>query len=427
MYREKLNDLIAWNDNPNRKPLIINGARQVGKSWLVKHFGQQFFKGKIIEINLEKSRNLHQIFKADYDVKRIIFELSIACSVNIDVENDLLFIDEIQSCAEALGSLRYFYEDMPQLHLIAAGSLLDFEFRNQPFPVGRIAILNLHPLTFYEFLLARNKQNLAALLKLPVNKIPDNITDYFEEDFNLYLIIGGMPECVHFFIKSNDLIGVRKIQDDLLYSYQQDFKKYQPSINGGCLIDILENVTKFIGNQIIYTKLSQRFTSPTIKKGVDLLKTARLLHTVQNVSIAGIPLIASGKQFKLFFLDVGLLLRLSNLEYKNLYIKKQMSVAFSGMLSEQFVAQQLVAQSDTPVFYWARTNAGASSEIDFVVLKNGNILPIEVKSGNSGSLKSLHYLLDDYPAVEKAIVFSTAKKGNLEKLSFVPIYWAGQF
>ena len=426
MIRDKINNLIAWKNKPTRKPLIVNGARQVGKSWLIRHFGNLYFKDKLIEINLEKSKNLHIIFQPDFDVKRIIFELNLALNSTIISGKTLLFIDEIQACPEALGGLRYFYEEMPDLHIIVAGSLLDFEFRNQPFPVGRVEIMNLYPMTFLEFLKARNKNNLVQLLSTPFDEVPDNINLYFEDDFMLYLIVGGMPECVKYFTETNDLLGVKNIQDDLLYSYEQDFKKYQPNINSDCLLDILENGTKFIGNQIIYTKLSERFTSPTVKKGVDVLRTARLLHSVKNVSVSSLPLTSSGKQFKLFFLDVGLLLRKSNLEYQNLFIKKELSVAFQGMLSEQFVAQQLIAQTEQKTFYWARTESGASSEVDFVILKDNKIVPIEVKSGKSGSLKSLHYLLDKNPTIEKAIVFSHAKRGSIGKIDFIPIYWAGK-
>lgn len=426
MIREKTQDLIAWKNKPNRKPLIVNGARQVGKSWLIRYFGNTHFNGKLIEINLEKSKNLHAIFKPDFNVKRIVFELNIALNTTIILGEDLLFIDEIQACPDALGSLRYFYEELPQLHVIVAGSLLDFEFRNQPFPVGRVEMLNLYPMTFLEFLKARSKNNLVQLLEMPFANVPENVEKYFEEDFMLYLIVGGMPECVKCFIENNDLLGVKNIQNDLLYSYEQDFKKYQPSINADCLLDILENGTRYISNQIIYTKLSQRFSSPTIKKGVDVLCTARLLNKIQNVSVSGLPLTASGKQFKLFFLDVGLLLRKSNLDYQNLYIKKELATAFQGMLSEQFVAQQLVAQTNQNTFYWARTEPGASSEVDFVILKENKITPIEVKSGKSGSLKSLHYLLDKNPNIENAIVFSHAKRGILDKINFIPIYWAGQ-
>ena len=426
MYREKINDLIVWKDKVNRKPLILNGARQVGKSWLVKHFGETHFEGKVVLVNFEKSKNLHAIFKANFDVKRILFELGLVLNTTIEAGKDLLFFDEIQACAEALGSLRYFYEEMPDLHLIAAGSLLDFEFRNQPFPVGRVETLNLYPMTFYEFLRARGKEQLSQLLKTPLTDLPNGVEQYFEEDFNFYLIVGGMPECVKYFTETNNLQGIKNIQNDLLYTYEQDFKKYQPSINTDCLIDILDNATKFMGNQIIYTKLSERFNSQTTKKGVDLLRTARLLHSVQNVSVSGLPLTASGKQFKLFFLDVGLLLRKSNLEYQNLYIKRELTAAFQGMLAEQFVAQQLIAQTDQQVFYWARTEPGTSSEIDFVMMQEGKIIPIEVKSGKSGSLKSLHYLLEKYPNIEKAIVFSQVKSGINNKIQFVPIYFAGE-
>ena len=426
MFRQKISHLVTWKNNPKRKPLIVNGARQVGKSWLIRHFGETHFKGSFIEINLEKSKNLHLIFKHDFDVSRIIFELNLALNTTIDPKKTLLFIDEVQSCPEALGCLRYFFEDLPDLHIIVAGSLLDFEFRNQPFPVGRVEIMNLYPMTFYEFLHARSKHNLIQLLEKPINAIPDNINQYFYNDFLLYLIIGGMPECVQYFITTNDLLGLKKIQDDLLYSYEQDFKKYQPNINADCLLDILENSAKLIGNQVIYIKLSNRFSSPTIKKGVDVLRTARLLHSVNNVSVSGLPLTASGKQFKIFFLDVGLLLRKSNIDYQHLYLKKELSVAFKGLLSEQFVAQQLIAQTESKTFYWSRTEIGASSKIDFVILNNNKIVPIEVKSGKSGSLKSLHYLLSKNPTIEQAIVFSEAKRGTIDKIEFVPIYWAGQ-
>lgn len=425
MYRKKIVELLDWKSKSNRKPLILNGARQVGKSWLIRQFGNENYKGKTIEINFEKSKNLHTIFKPNLDIKRIVFELNLALNITIDPTIDLLFFDEIQACPEALGSLRYFYEEMPNLHLIAAGSLLDFEFRNQPFPVGRIETMNLYPLSFYEFLKARNKINLVELLEMDYEKVPQEVQNFFEEDFNLYLIIGGMPEAVKYFIETNDLNGVKNIQDDLIYSYQQDFKKYQPTVNTDCLLDILENSTKNIGSQIIYTKLSQRFTSPTIKKGVDVLRTARLLQSVQNVSVGGLPLVASGKQFKLFFLDVGLLLRISNLDFRDLYLKKELSAAFQGMLSEQFVAQQLIVQNEKQTYYWARNESGASSEVDFVVLQDSKIIPIEVKAGKSGSLKSLHYLLDHNTHIEKAIVFSLAKRGVENKINFVPIYWAG--
>lgn len=425
MVRDKIHNLIYWKDKTNRKPLIINGARQVGKSWLVKSFGENYFANDIVIINFEKQRDLHIIFKQNFDVNRIILELQLVLGISIIKGKTLVFFDEIQSCSEALGSLRYFYEDMPDLHLIAAGSLLDFEFRDQPYPVGRVEIMNMYPMTFTEFLAANNKQILVDLLKQTPKEIPESVENILSEQLQLYFIIGGMPECVKYYIDTQDFIGIKEIQNNLLYTYEQDFKKYKPSINTDCLQDIIENITKLISNQIIYTKLSDRFTIPTIKKGVDLLKTARLINIVPNVSISGLPLTPSGKQFKTFFLDIGLLIRKRQIEYASLYTKRQLTSAFEGVLAEQFVAQQILAQADDHFFYWARTEPGANSEVDFVVVRKGQIIPVEVKAGGSGSLKSLHYLLEKYPNIERAVVYSLAKQGVKEKINFLPIYYAG--
>jgi uncharacterized protein len=425
MIRDKINTLIAWKDKLNRKPLIINGARQVGKSWLVKYFGENYFSNDIVIINFEKQRDLHIIFTQNFDVNRIISELQLVLGVSIVKGKTLVFFDEIQSCSEALGSLRYFYEDMPDLHVIAAGSLLDFEFRDQPYPVGRVEIMNLYPMTFTEFLVANNKEPLAGFLKQTPKEIPESVENILSEQLQLYFIIGGMPECVKYYIDTQDFTGIKDIQNNLLYTYEQDFKKYKPNINTDCLQDIIENITKLIGNQIIYTKLSDRFTIPTIKKGVDLLKTARLIDSVPNVSIAGLPLTPSGKQFKTFFLDIGLLIRKRQIEYASLYTKRQLTSAFEGVLAEQFVAQQILAHTNDHLFYWSRTEPGANSEIDFIVVQEGRIIPVEVKAGGSGSLKSLHYLLEKYPHIEKGVVYSLAKQGVIDKINFLPIYYAG--
>jgi uncharacterized protein len=391
----------------------------------VKYFGENYFANDIVIINFEKQRDLHIIFTQNFDVNRIISELQLVLGVSIVKEKTLVFFDEIQSCSEALGSLRYFYEDMPDLHVIAAGSLLDFEFRDQPYPVGRVEIMNLYPMTFSEFLVANNKKSLADFLKQTPREIPESVENILSEQLQLYFIIGGMPECVKYYIDIQDFAGIKEIQNNLLYTYEQDFKKYKPSINSDCLQDIIENITKLIGNQIIYTKLSDRFTIPTIRKGVDLLKTARLIDSVPNVSISGLPLTPSSKQFKTFFLDIGLLIRKRQIEYASLYTKRQLTSAFEGVLAEQFVAQQILAHTDDSLTYWARTEPGANSEIDFIVVHEGQIIPVEVKAGGSGSLKSLHYLLGKYPNIEKAVVYSLAKQGVIDKINFLPIYYAG--
>lgn len=427
IQREKLQDLIDWKDRHRRKPLIINGARQVGKSWLVKEFARLHFNENLVTLNFEKNKDFNSIFKKNLDVQRIILELSIILKVQIISNKTLLFFDEIQECPEALISLRYFYEEMPEMHLIASGSLLDFvDFRGS-FPVGRVETIELHPVSFLEFLNARNHISIASLMKTNDWDTLQNetIQKILEEEYRNYLIVGGMPECVKHFAENNDFFEIQKIQDDLLRSYEQDFKKYIPQVSEDCLLDILSNATKYLGNQIIYTKLSERFTGPTIKKGLELLKTARLLQAVENVSVSGMPLTVSGKQFKIFYLDVGLLVRKSGVDFKNIYFQNELSATFLGALAEQFVAQQLTAHRGSNLKYWARTEGSASSEVDFVVTENGQIIPIEVKSGKKGSLKSLNILLEKHSNIKKAIVYSKSHDGVDRKIYFVPIYYAG--
>lgn len=425
--RDKLTDLEAWKEKPSRKPLILNGARQVGKSWLVKEFGKSHFKSNLLIINFEKRRELHAVFERNLDVIRIIKEIEIITETKIIEGKTLLFFDEIQECPNALMSLRYFYEEMPNLHLIAAGSLLDFAYSSNPYPVGRVETLELQPISFVEFLYARGRAATSQFIKAGDSEFLESepIKEILEEEYRNYVLVGGMPACVSAFAERGDFVEVEKIQYDLLYSYEQDFKKYRPQVADDCLLDILSNASKFIGGQIIYTKFSERFTSPTVKKGLELLKTARLLHSVENVSISRLPFTSSGKQFKVFYLDIGLMLRKSGLGYKNLYFINTLSAAFQGALAEQFVAQQLIAHHGSNLKYWARTEGSASSEIDFVLASEGKIIPVEVKAGKKGALRSLNYVLENYPNIEKAIVYSKAASGIDGKIHYLPIWFAG--
>lgn len=426
MFREKLMELEIWKNSNYRKPLILNGARQVGKSWLVEEFASKYYKGKLVSINFELNKELCSIFEKNLVPDRIIFELEFALNIKIDFENDLVFFDEIQFCPFAIASLRYFYEILPQLHVIAAGSLLDFEFRKFSFPVGRVSFLTLHPMTFYEFLLARGKGRLSELLDQPLEQFEDSYFSFFEEDLNLYFILGGMPAIVQNFIENNNMEEARKLQGNLITSYELDFKKYRPRVDEDCLLEVLDNAVKLIGNQAIYSKLAINFSNQTIKNGFTVLETARILHSVENVSIAGLPLTKIGKKFKIFYLDIGLMVYKSGLNVSELYLNKDIIGAYSGGLAEQFVFQQLLAARDEKLQYWAREESGASSEIDFVIAENGKIVPIEVKAGRHGSLKSLHYVLENNPIIEKAIVYSNAKKGMLGKIHFVPLIFAGR-
>lgn len=423
MFREKLHQLVEWKNKAHRKPLILNGARQVGKSWLVRELGKLHFE-QTIEINFEKNIEYHQIFKANLDPQRILRDIALLKGKNISTETDLLFFDEVQMCPEALMALRYFYEEMPDLHLIAAGSLLDFTFRNIPFPVGRVEFETLYPMTFAEFLMARNRENLLQLIRNTPQDISEVVEALIYDELQHYFVVGGMPECVKLFCENENLNAVSELQHDLMYSFRQDFRKYQPQVNSDCLLDILENTSKNIGNQTMYSKLTDRFTNPTIKQGHQVLCMARLLHKVENVGITALPLVPSGKQFKTFFLDIGLLLNTSKFNYREAYIHKSLLATYEGKLAEQFVAQQLIAQNND-LKYWARTEPAANAEVDFVVLENNEIMPIEVKAGAKGALKSLHFLLENHKNIQVATVFGKMKWGTNDKINFKPIYLAG--
>lgn len=423
MYRESIKYLEQWHKNKNRRPLIINGARQIGKSWLVRHFGEKIYSKNYVEINFEKKPHLCKIFEKNLDIQRILLEIEISENVTID-DKTLLFLDEIQQCPKAIMALRYFYEDHPKQAVIAAGSLLEFQLKDIPFPVGRVEILHLFPMNFEEFLLATKNEKLLPYvqLKMQASEVIEN--KIYHELLNYYWV-GGMPACVKEFVETKNYKTVRKIQEDLLYTFQQDFSKYSPHVNKDCLLDILNYIPQNIGSQIIYSKLSERSSVPTIKKGVLVLAAAKLFTLIHNVSVDSLPFTVSNKQFKALFIDIGLLLCVSRVNYETIFLNSDLNTNFTGAWAEQFVGQQLLSNHFLPLHYWARTKANSSAEVDFVIEKEGKIIPVEVKSGKSGKLRSLHLLLSEHPKIKKALIYSKATKGNEGKLHFLPIYSAG--
>lgn len=424
MQRKITEYLINWLGSTTRKPLIINGARQIGKSWVVKNLGKTQFKGNFCEINFEKTPQINTIFEIDFNITRILSELEAV--LNITINNDtLLFFDEIQSCPKAIMALRYFYEDMPNIAVIAAGSLLEFELKNIPFPVGRVQQINMHPMNFEEFLMAQGFNALVNKITEPAKPLPEVIEQKIYEALQNYFWVGGMPECVQHFVNTKNYMQVRKIQDDLIYAYIQDFGKYNPLVNKNCLLDILSNAANNIGSQVLYSKLSEQFTGPTIKKGVEVLSMAKIFKVINNVSVASLPFTNSGKQFKLFFLDIGLLLCINKVQPPNFFAATNLNAIFVGAWAEQFVAQQLVC-NNSKINYWARTNKNSNAEVDFIIENKGEIIPIEVKHGAAGKLKSLHLLLQENTHILNAIIYSKAKFGSLNNLHFLPIYYAGK-
>lgn len=421
--------LQTWKNQKNRKPLIVRGARQVGKSWSITDFGNRFFEGQIHIVNLEKRVDWHTIFEKNLDAVRILTELEILLNISIKQGKDLLFFDEIQACPKAISSLRYFYEQLPALHVIAAGSLLEFALEDISFPVGRVQMINMFPMSFSEFLRAIQKERLATIIEGVPLEQPIAIHNMLQETLKNYFFIGGMPECVKTFVSTGKMLAVQQVQTDLIDTYRQDFSKYTPHVNKRCLNDVLLSTAGRVGQQIKYTHLSEGFSGKTIKKAFDLLNTARVLHRVSATSPSGFPLAmgASTKKFKAIMVDIGLLTRLSGLSLSVEYQKNQLLSIFKGALAEQFIGQELLANGQEKLFYWARAAKNSNAEVDYLTTKGNEIIPVEVKNSASGRLKSLHLLLKTFPNCKKAIVFSDARFGQIpeQKLTFLPLYFAG--
>lgn len=426
MNRQIIKQLLKWKDGYGRKPLLIRGARQVGKTHSVKEFGKTYFSGRVFSFNFERNPELHRIFEENLDSNRILSELELLVNKKIIPGDDLLFFDEIQDCPKAIMALRYFFEQNPKLHLIAAGSLIEFALKDISFPVGRIQTMVMYPMTFIEFLVATGNDLLAGKISDAHENLSDTVVEIINKELYNYFIIGGMPECVQTYIDTGSLIDVVQVQTDLITTFRQDFSKYAGHSDKRCLNSVLSSISGRIGKQIKYSHLSEDFSQPTIKKAFELLETARLFTRVQAASPAGIPLKTntSPKKFKVVFLDIGLLSNLNGY-YSTIPIHKQkLSTAFIGMMAEQFVGQELRAVMEKDLFYWNREVRGSSAETDYLIELDGEIFPIEVKSGTSGRLTSLHLLLKTYPGIKTAYVFTENKYGNLpdQKIQFLPLF-----
>lgn len=420
--------LQEWKVKSGRKPLIVRGARQTGKSYSITDFGKTHFAGEFHILNLEKNPEYHSIFEQNLDAQRIVFEIELIVNKKIHPGKTLLFIDEIQECPNAIASLRYFYEQMPELHVIAAGSLLEFALRDISFPVGRVQLMNMAPMNFSEFLNACGKVMMVETILSEPLKLSETIHQLFLDELRKYFLIGGMPECVKTYIETGSINEVFHIQTDLLATFRQDFSKYALHSNKQCLNYVLTAVSQKTGQQIKYARLTDDFSGPTIKKAFELLETARLFKKVRVASPAGIPIGASAidSKFKAVFLDIGLLSRLSGMTTTPAFAIQSTSGIFKGALSEQFVGQELISAGQDELYYWARDAKSSNAEIDYLVEKEGQIIPVEVKSGSAGSLKSLHLLLGTFKNIEKAYVFSDNQFATLneQKLIFYPLYYA---
>src|SRR3990167_1686968 len=401
MYRKCMIFLNEWLKSADRKPLVIRGARQVGKTWVVRNLAQEN-QLKLVEINLEKKPQLASLFESN-DPHQILSNIS-AFAGSIDPRKSILFLDEIQAAPEIFAKLRWFAEDMPELPVIAAGSLLEFVLANHTFsmPVGRINYMYLEPLSFEEFLLAKNKSDLSNYIKQYrlENEIPTAIHEQLITYFKEYIIIGGMPRAVESWITNHSLSSVNQIHHDLIATYRDDFAKYSGRLSVERLDEVMMAVPLFLGKKFMYSKVNPTAQSAAIKQALDLLCKAKICHKVSGSAANGVPLAAElqEKYLKVIFIDVGLCSAVLGLSLDQLTLVKDLDLINKGGISEQVVGQILRTivplYIDPSLFYWHRDEKGSSAEVDYVMQYQNKIIPVEVKAGSTGSLKSLHLFMN---------------------------------
>ena len=421
-YVEK--EMISWKNSQRRKPLIIRGARQVGKTWAVENILAKQFKS-FVKIDLEKRRDLHTFFSGNLDPQTILSYLELATGRIIPGET-LLFFDEIQACPRAITALRYFYEQMPELHVIAAGSLLEFAFGEISIPVGRVQYLHMFPMTFYEYLMALGKESMAEHTLAPPVGVSVIIQQMILKEMRNYFFVGGMPECVKTWRNSASLIEVFQVQSEIIDSYRDDFSKYKPHIDTSCLDTVFLNVSKSVGEQLKYTRLNTAHSGQMNRKAFDLLVKSKIVYKIPSCNPSGLPLGASAnqKKFKASVLDIGLLQRICQVPVDMELKQENLLAMYRGQLAEQFVAQELLAWHSSRLYFWSREARSSTAEVDYLTVIEGKIYPIEVKSGKGGSLRSLHLMLQKYPNCPSGLVLydgSYAKRLE-QKLEFLPLY-----
>lgn len=427
MKRLVLDQLIDWKNDSNRKPLLIRGARQVGKTYLVRKLGETF--KNYIEINFEMSPDLRLLFKEDLNPKNVIKKIEIILNENIIPGETLLFFDEIQSCPEALTSLRYFYEHKPDLHVIGAGSLIEFLLEEIGMPVGRIRSLFLYPINLKEFLIAKGEGRLLEILEShnPENKLDEIYHRKLLRIMGEYLAIGGMPEVVNQWLETGDYRKVQYLHTDLIETFRQDFNKYAKSHQIRYIEMLFNSIPVLMGNKFKYSNVTRELKSRDISPALDLLIKAGLIYPIYHTSANGIPLGSEKKKkyFKLIFLDIGLAQRILNINSGNWIVDPLKTLKNNGKIAEAFLGQELCAYSDPfikkELFYWVREKRSAMAEVDYLEVLNNNIVPLEVKSGLSGKAKSMKIFLKE-KACKFGIIFSQRNFSTKNNILYYPLY-----
>ena len=423
MKRNAIKELYEWKENNDRKPLVILGARQVGKTWLMKEFGKEAYK-KCAYVNFEDNDDLRGMFEHDFDIQRIIANLQWATDVTID-EDTLIILDEIQEAPRGITALKYFQEKAPQYHVIAAGSLLGIAMhKNDSFPVGKVDFMHLYPLSFYEFLNAIGAKKMVDLLQAKDWTMLTMVRAKFEERLRQYYFVGGMPAAVLAFVNDGDLNKVRTIQKSIIEAYERDFSKHAPAIEVPRIRMVWHSIPSQLSKEnrkFIYGMIKEGARAKDFELAIEWLKDAGLIYKVNRCKKAQLPLAAyeDFSAFKMFLSDIGLMGAMSNIPVQSLLNGNMLFSDFKGALTEQFVLQQMKTNQSLSIYYWSADNS--RGEIDFLVQQEEKVIPIEVKAEENLQAKSLRMFVERNPGL-KGCRFSMSPYREQDWLVNYPLY-----
>jgi uncharacterized protein len=397
MQRTLYKELLDWKSNQRRKPLLLQGARQVGKTWLINKFGQSAYKNYIY-LNFEQNPKLKTLFNHDLSPYKIIDNIGLLLGKKITDENTLICFDEIQNCQEALTSLKYFQEQAPQFHIVAAGSLLGVSLgKTSSFPVGKVNFLTLYPLSFAEYLDAIGEPLLAEKLT-SFESLPEILHEKMIDLLKMYFFLGGMPEVVADYIQNKDIKEVRKIQNDILKSYQRDFSKYSDASQALKIIDIWQSIPFQLAKEnkkFMYNDVKNNTRASVYKQSIEWLKNAGLIYVVNQIRAAKLPIsgYVDDTKFKIYVLDTGLLGAMLNLSSEIILKPNELFLEYNGAFVENYTCLELIKTIEQNLFYWSSER---EAEVDFVFQWQNDIYPLEVKSGLNRNTKSLRSYADKY-------------------------------
>lgn len=420
--------LLAWKRSSIRKPILLRGARQVGKTFAVRTLAKSF--SSYVEINFEKQPALIKIFDIDLDPVRIVRDLKAILKKDIIPGKTLLFFDEIQEAPQAIIALRYFYEEMPKLHVLAAGSLLDFAIQKVGVPVGRVSFLYLYPLSFIEFLIAQGQEQIveAILNHDPLIPMAEPIHSHILRILSEYFAIGGMPEAVASWVKNKDPLMCSKIHHTIIDAYRQDFTKYANEHQIKYVELLFEKGVQQLGRKFKFSNISSEYRKRELSPALDLLCTARVIQKIYHTSGQGIPLGAEVnlEKFKLIFVDIGLTQVMLGLDLADWFLHASDNFVNQGSLVEAFVGQELLAYSDPNIkaalYYWHNEERGRQAEVDYLIQKGGKVVPIEVKSHQGIQLKSMRLFLASHLKSSDGIRFSSHDYSVYDNIFSYPLY-----